>query len=61
MFAHHRDPDATGVGVAFTNAALDLDGNLLISNDPFSGVKVLQGRLVLNDRPGIGVLMTNDE
>ena len=24
MFAHHRDPDATGVGVAFTNAALDL-------------------------------------
>jgi L-alanine-DL-glutamate epimerase-like enolase superfamily enzyme len=33
----------------------DLDGNLLISNDPFSGVKISQGRLILNDQPGIGV------
>lgn len=33
----------------------DLDGNLLISNDPFCGVKVSQGRLILNDHPGIGV------
>lgn len=33
----------------------DLDGNLLISNDPFSGVGVRQGRLLLNDRPGLGV------
>lgn len=36
----------------------DLDGNLLISNDPFSGVKVSQGRLILNDQPGIGVTGT---
>lgn len=33
----------------------DLDGNLLISNDVFDGVKVVDGQLVLNDRPGIGV------
>lgn len=33
----------------------DLDGNLLISNDPFVGVQVRQGKLVLNDRPGLGV------
>ena len=33
----------------------DLDGNLLISNDPFSGVGVRQGRLILNDRSGLGV------
>ena len=34
----------------------DLDGNLLISNDRFDGVKVVDGRLSLPDRPGIGVL-----
>ena len=34
----------------------DLDGNLLISNDIFSGVTVSEGRLVLPDRPGIGVV-----
>ncbi|NOZ57804.1 MAG: dipeptide epimerase [Calditrichaeota bacterium] len=33
----------------------DLDGNLLISNDPFEGVKVKDGWLILPDRPGIGV------
>jgi L-alanine-DL-glutamate epimerase-like enolase superfamily enzyme len=33
----------------------DLDGNLLITNDPFSGVKLSQGRLILNNQPGIGV------
>ena len=34
----------------------DLDGNLLISNDLFDGVKVESGRLVLPDRPGLGVV-----
>ena len=34
----------------------DLDGNLLISNDLFSGVTVEKGKLVLPDRPGIGVV-----
>ncbi len=33
----------------------DLDGALLISNDCFSGVKIEKGKIILNDRPGIGV------
>jgi L-Ala-D/L-Glu epimerase / N-acetyl-D-glutamate racemase len=33
----------------------DLDGNLLIADDPFRGARVRQGRLVLPDRPGLGV------
>jgi L-alanine-DL-glutamate epimerase-like enolase superfamily enzyme len=33
----------------------DLDGNLLIDNDPFSGVKVSAGKLSLNSMPGLGV------
>ena len=33
----------------------DLDGNLLIANDPYSGVKVEKGKLVLPDGPGLGV------
>lgn len=33
----------------------DLDGNLLISNDPFTGVSVKNGKLILNDQPGLGV------
>jgi L-alanine-DL-glutamate epimerase-like enolase superfamily enzyme len=33
----------------------DLDGNLLISNDPFAGVTVEHGRLILSDQPGLGV------
>ena len=34
----------------------DLDGNLLISNDLFDGVGLQEGRLLLPDRPGIGVV-----
>ena len=34
----------------------DLDGNLLISNDLFSGVGLHKGKLVLPDTPGIGVV-----
>ena len=33
----------------------DLDGNLLIANDRFTGVTVVDGRLTLPDRPGIGL------
>ncbi len=33
----------------------DLDGNLLIKKDPFSGVKTQAGKLVLNDKPGFGI------
>ncbi len=33
----------------------DLDGHLLIDNDPYEGVKVVNGKLVLPDGPGLGV------
>lgn len=33
----------------------DLDGNLLIANDPFTGVRVRDGRLVLPTAPGLGL------
>jgi len=33
----------------------DLDGHLLIENDPYQGVRVADGKLILPDRPGIGV------
>ncbi len=34
----------------------DLDGNLLIANDIFDGMKIVDGKVTLNDRPGIGVI-----
>ena len=34
----------------------DLDGNLLISNDRFEGMIVVDGKITLPDRPGIGVI-----
>jgi L-alanine-DL-glutamate epimerase-like enolase superfamily enzyme len=34
----------------------DLDGNLLISNDPFRGVKVEKGKLVLPKGAGLGLV-----
>ena len=34
----------------------DLDGSALTSNDPFDGVVFDRGRLILPDRPGIGVV-----
>lgn len=33
----------------------DLDGNLLISNDVYEGMKVVDGKIVLSDLPGIGI------
>jgi L-alanine-DL-glutamate epimerase-like enolase superfamily enzyme len=34
----------------------DLDGNLLIANDPYRGVTVRNGKLILPARPGLGLL-----
>ena len=34
----------------------DLDGNLLISNDPFEGLKIVDGKVKLPEKPGIGVI-----
>jgi L-alanine-DL-glutamate epimerase-like enolase superfamily enzyme len=33
----------------------DLDGNLLISNDPFEGLKIVEGKVMLPEVPGIGI------
>ena len=35
---------------------LDLDGNLLLANDPYVGVKLEKGKLYLSDLPGLGVM-----
>jgi L-alanine-DL-glutamate epimerase-like enolase superfamily enzyme len=34
---------------------VDLDGNILISDDPYDGIKAVGGYLKYSDRPGIGV------
>ncbi len=34
----------------------DLDGALLIRNDIFDGTKIIEGKVTLTDRPGIGVV-----
>lgn len=39
---------------------LDLDGHLLLADDPFEGVELEDGRLVLPDRPGLGVRPRRD-
>jgi L-alanine-DL-glutamate epimerase-like enolase superfamily enzyme len=38
----------------------DLDGNILISNDPASGVTVRKGKLVLPGGPGLGVTIADN-
>ncbi|MFA5713879.1 MAG: dipeptide epimerase [Bacteroidales bacterium] len=50
-------------GLAITAAAhiapkmdyADLDGNLLISNDGYKGMEIVNGKITLNDLPGLGV------
>lgn len=34
----------------------DIDGNLLITNDLFDGMRVVDGNMVLPDRPGLGLI-----
>jgi L-alanine-DL-glutamate epimerase-like enolase superfamily enzyme len=34
----------------------DLDGALLIKNDPFDGARIVDGKVALPDRPGLGVV-----
>ena len=38
---------------------VDLDGNLLIKNDPFDGVKVVNGKLFLPNSSGLGVKLVS--
>ncbi len=33
----------------------DLDGNLLLREDPYQGLGVEKGKLILNDKPGLGI------
>jgi len=33
----------------------DLDGNLLIANDPYSGMQIVDGKVTLIDKPGLGL------
>jgi L-alanine-DL-glutamate epimerase-like enolase superfamily enzyme len=35
----------------------DLDGNLLISNDVFDGIRITNGKVILPETPGIGVVI----
>jgi L-alanine-DL-glutamate epimerase-like enolase superfamily enzyme len=39
----------------------DLDGNLLISNDLYEGMTVVDGKISLPDRPGIGIIVKKNE
>lgn len=39
---------------------LDLDGNLLVSNDPYRGVISAFGEMLLPDRPGLGLVDAYD-
>jgi L-Ala-D/L-Glu epimerase len=34
---------------------VDLDGNILITNDIFDGIKATEGKIILNDLPGLGI------
>ena len=48
---------ATSAAAQFSPAVdfADLDGNLLIANDRFDGIKIVNGQVTIPDRPGIGV------
>jgi L-Ala-D/L-Glu epimerase len=35
---------------------VDLDGHMLLADDPFEGLGGSKGRLTLTDRPGLGVV-----
>jgi L-alanine-DL-glutamate epimerase-like enolase superfamily enzyme len=49
--------NAAGALISLNAEYADLDGHLLISNDPFSGLKVQDsGRLMLSHAPGFGVV-----
>lgn len=39
----------------------DLDGHVLIANDPYDGLKLDRGKIVLPDGPGLGVTLREEE
>ena len=50
---------SAGISAATTLSALvdyaDLDGHVLIANDPYDGIQIVDGKLTLVDKPGTGV------
>ena len=40
----------------YTHVIYDLDGTLLISNDNFTGMKIVNGKITLADLPGVGAV-----
>lgn len=50
---------SVGISAAMQLASLadylDLDGHLLIENDPFEGLGLKEGRIILSGEPGLGV------
>ncbi len=38
----------------------DLDGNLLINNDPYDGIKIVDGTIVIPDGNGLGIELNSD-
>jgi L-alanine-DL-glutamate epimerase-like enolase superfamily enzyme len=38
----------------------DLDGAALVANDPYSGVRMDAGRIILSDAPGLGVIPASE-
>jgi L-alanine-DL-glutamate epimerase-like enolase superfamily enzyme len=40
---------------------LDLDGHLLIQDDPFGGLGFENGKLLLSDRPGLGIYLKEED
>ena len=38
---------------------IDLDGNILLKDDPYTGVKQKNGRLIYSDLPGLGIEINN--
>lgn len=46
---------SAGAQIAPKTQWADLDGNLLIANDCFSGMKIVDGKITLSDKPGLGI------
>ena len=49
----------TGLMISPAVDFADLDGNLLITNDLFKGMEVIDGKITLSDAPGIGIHRIN--
>ena len=55
VIAHGTSTVRRNVLVSLGSGFADLDGNLEISNDPWSGVQIQHGYLLLPSAPGPGV------